>query len=387
MHPILTVLRKEMLDGSRDKRAVMSALLFPILGPALVYFMLTQMINMRADAEDTIVPIAGQEHAPALMQWLREQNVRYKAFDGDARQAIKEKQEELVLIIPENFQERFRTARPAVIEMVIDGSRTDSQATIGRMREIIRRYSGTIASLRLMSRGIAPEIMRTVSIQEIDVASQQQRAAAALNFIPMYIILAAFVSGMGIAIDSTAGERERKSLEPLLINPVERFHIVTGKWLAASMFAALGMVLTAILCIAAMTRVPLEQVGLNFNVTIPQVVIIILATAPLALLATGMQVLFAMFAKSFKDAQSYMGLLVIFPMVPSFLLMFNPVSTKAWMYAVPMLGQHLLLVDLLGNKEIPAIAYFYSAGSCLIFGLGLVVATAHLFKRESIITS
>jgi sodium transport system permease protein len=273
------------------------------------------------------------------------------------------------------------------VELYQDGSRTDSQPTVSRLERLIRRYSAEIAGLRLIARGVSPGVMNVVDVQDIDVASKQQRAATALNFIPMYIILAAFVSGMGIAIDSTAGERERKSLEPLLINPVERFHIVTGKWLAASVFASVGMILTAILCIVAMLHVPLEEVGLQFGVTPMQMATIIFATFPLAFLATSLQLFLGMFAKSFKDAQSYMGLLVILPVAPSIFTLFNPIASQDWMFAVPLLGQQLLLVDLLGGKSIPMIAYFYSAISCLLIGFAIVLMTARLFQRESIITS
>ena len=93
-----------------------------------------------------------------------------------------------------------------------------------------------------------------------------------------------------------------------------------------------------------------------------------------------------MFAKSFKDAQSYIGLLVMLPVIPSMFLLFNPIATRTWMFAVPMLGQQLMLVDLIGAKDIPAIAYLLSAAGCLVTSFALVLVTARLFARESIIT-
>ena len=226
--------------------------------------------------------------------------------------------------------------------------------------------------------------MRVVIAEDIDVASKQQRAVALLNFIPLYIILAAFVSGMGIAVDSTAGERERKTLEPLLINPVERHDIVIGKWLAASIFSSLGVVMTLVLCVAALTQVRLDQIGLNFYITTQQIFLMIIATLPLAFLATSMQMLVGIFAKSFKDAQSYIGLLTMLPMIPMFFLMFNPVATQEWMYAIPLYGQHLLMVEVLGAKAVPNIAYLYSTISGMVMGMALALVTARLFQRETI---
>lgn len=385
MHPVNIVFRKELTDGRRDRRAIFSALLFPILGPGIVYFILSTMVHLKTEAQETVIPIEGIDNAPTLVQWLREQNVQIEAFKGDARRAVKDKREKLVLIIPPDYQARYGQAKPAIVELVHDGSRTDTRETVARLQQLIRGFNARTAGLRLIVRGVIPKVMQVVDVQDMDVASKQQRAASALNFIPMYIILAAFVSGMGVAIDSSAGERERRSLEPLLINPVSRADIVTGKWLAASIFAASGMVLTAVLCITIMLHAHLDEVGLRFTVSGWQMVAMILATFPLAFLATSLQLLLGTFARSFKDAQSYMGLLMIVPAVPALFTLVYPVAEHAWMFAVPMLGQQLLLVDLLGGKAVPAMAYVYSATTCIILAFALVLVTARLIQRESII--
>jgi len=387
MHPIAIVLDKEFRDARRDKRSVMSAFLFPVFAPVMVYFMLTAIIELRVNAQKITIPVQGGEHAPGLIQWLEEKDVSIVDFTGDARAVVKAKDRDVIIIIPENYQQRLAELRSIEIEVVSDGSRTDSQPTVGRVHELLREYNREMASLRLIARGVSPEVMQVVVGRVTDVASKQQRTAAALNFIPLYIILAAFVAGMGIAVDSTAGERERKTLEPLLINPIERYHIVMGKWIASSLFSALGMVMTLVLCVAAMLQVPLDQIGLQFNVTAWQIVLMIVATLPLAFLATSMQMLLGIFAKSFKDAQSYIGFLTLLPVIPSLYMMFNPMATREWMFAIPMLGQHLLLVDVLGGKDVPLIGYVYSAVSCLVLGMVLVLITARFFQKESIISN
>ncbi len=386
MHPVSIVLGKEIRDAARDRRALLTAFLFPVLSPLLVYFMMTAIIELQTDADKMTIPIIGGEHAPALIQWLKEQDVHLEKFSGDAKQAVKDKDKELVVIIPDDFQQRFGELKTVPVEVVSDGSRTDSQPKVRRVHELLRQYNQEIGALRLIARGVSPDVTRVVVSQHVDVASKEQRAATALNFIPMYIILAAFVAGMGIAVDSTAGERERKTLEPLFINPVERYQIVTGKWLAATLFSAIGMALTLVLCVAAMGQVPLAQIGRQCHIGNAQMLSMLLATLPLAFLATSMQLLLGIFAKSFKDAQSYIGLLVLLPMAPSMYMMFNPFMTREWMFAIPMLGQHLLLVDVLGAKEVPLIGYFYSAASCLLLGMALVLITARLFQRESILS-
>ncbi|MCZ6501460.1 MAG: ABC transporter permease [Gammaproteobacteria bacterium] len=387
MHPVTIVFGKEIRDATRDKRALLVAFGFPVLAPVLVYFMMTAIIELKMDAEKITIPIVGAQNAPAFIQWLEEQDVRLEEFSGDAEQAVRDKEQDLVVIIPGNYQRRLNELRTISIEIVSDGSRTASQPTVGRVHNLIRDYNREIASLRLIARGVSPEVMRVVISQTVDVATKQQRTATALNFIPLYIIMAAFVSGMGLAVDSTAGERERKTLESLIINPVERYQIITGKWLAATIFASLGMTLTLLLCIAAMSQVSLDEIGLKFHVTTPQIFLMLIATLPLAFLVTSMQLLLGIFAKSFKDAQSYIGLLTLLPVLSLVYTMFSPIRTEEWMFAIPMLGQHLLLVDVLGAKDVPLIGYFYSAISCLVLGMALVLVTARLFQRESILSN
>lgn len=385
MHPIATVFRKEAVDGLRDKKALMSAMLFPVLGPVLVYVLLNAMINIRASSDELTVPVVGMDNAPFLMQYMRERGVRLEAFDGDAREAVETQDQEFVLIIPDAYQQQHAGGYAAVVELVSDSSRTDAQSSVRRVRGLIRGYSQNIAALRLIARGVSPEVMRVVTVADIEIASKQQIAAQALTFVPMYIILAAFVSGMGIAVDATAGERERSTLEALLIHPVDGVYIVIGKWLAASAFAAFGMLLTLALSLTALSQVPLEQIGLTYSVRAPQIVGMIASTAPLAFLATSMQTLLGIFAKSFKDAQSYIGILVMLPIAPAMFTMFNPVVTKTWMFAIPGLSQHLLLTDVMGGKEPPFIAYVLAAVTTLVLAMLFVSITARLFKREAVL--
>ena len=384
MSAVKAVFLKELRDGIRDRRSVLSAFIFPVMAPILVYGLVTMMAQLRTQAVETVIPVVGIENAPALINWLREKDVKIEAFDGDPETAVREKQKDLVLVIPDNYRERFADIKTAVIEIVNDGSRTDTAATYRRLEYLIRRYSNEIAALRLIARGVSPQVMQVVDTEDIDVASKQQLAVAALNFLPFYIILAAFVSGMGIAVDSTAGERERKTLEPLLINPIQRYDIVFGKWFASSLFSATGMILTLILCVTALLYAPLGDIGLNFHITLEQILLVLFATAPIAFLVTSMQMLLGIFAKSFKDAQSYIGILTMLPVVPFFIMLLNPFATQDWMYAVPMLGQLILITDVLGMKETPDYAYIYSFLTSFILGAGIALVTARLFQRESI---
>jgi sodium transport system permease protein len=219
-----------------------------------------------------------------------------------------------------------------------------------------------------------------------DIASKEQRLISIFNMVPLYIMLAAFIAGMGLSVDSTAGERERKSLEPLLVNPVLRLHLIQGKWLAASFFAAIGMISTMILSLIAMLNAPLEEIGFVFTISIEQIILLILATLPLPFLATSLEMLLGIFAKSFKDAQSYIGLVTLMPTLPFIIHTFNPVPIQDWMYAIPVFGQYLLMTEVLGAVELHWLAYLSSGISCLLLSVLLCMLTSRLLARETVIT-
>ena len=382
-----TVLRKELLDGRRDKRAILSALLFPLGLPLFVYFVLNAIVDISKDLEEIELPIVGAENAPALIDWLEQRGVKLTSVEGDPIEAVKSKSRDLVLVIPEDFQSRFAQSRSASVELINDGSRTSSRAEVNKVRSLLNGYSTEIGALRLVSRGISPEIVRSVTVENIEVASKQQISARALNFIPMYVVMAAFICGMGVAIDSTAGERERSTLEALLLNPVERSAIVIGKWLAASLFAAVGVVLTMATCLLVLQRVPLEEIGLSLHVGTREMVGMLAAVLPLAFMATGLQVLLGTFARSFKDAQSYIGFLILIPVIPGMMSTFYPIKSAGWMNFVPALGQHVLLMDVLGGKAPPIWGFVVAGITALIVGFACVRLTAHLFRKERIVFS
>ena len=380
------VFRKEMLDGLRDRRSLMSVCISALIGPLLVGFMFNRMAERQREAQDIRIPVVGAERAPALIDWLEQQD-GVEIVDGpqDAEEAVRERDEDVVVIIDDEFRKDFSEARPAQVKLVADGSRQTAQPKVRRVRRLIERYSQQIAVLRLIVRGVSPAIATPIRVEDIEVSSSQQRAARLLNFIPLFVVLAAFAGGMQIATDTTAGERERGSLESLLINPVPRESIVIGKWMAAVVFSACSVALTFFLCLGVLQRIPLNEFGIRFAIGPLEILGVLGATLPLALLATGLQIFIATFARSFKEAQSYLGMLIVLPMLPGMLSMLYPLGNQPWMIPIPILGQHVLLADVLGGKT-PELVWFGVAGlSALVAGLVCVYLTTRLFHKEKII--
>ncbi len=396
------VTRKELKDALRDRRALAALLLFPLLGPVMIYFMFNMLIDIAEDAVEVTLPVVGAEYAGDLIDYLQQNGIDIENMNLNSRpasegefysqpqldeisQAIRSRRFDYVLVIPPQFDELIGASRRSNIELHMESTRTTSSPKVSRVSSLIEAWSRETAALRLIVRGINPDIISPVSIVRIDVASQQSRVQSILGMVPFFVIMAAFVCGMGVAVDVTAGERERKSLEPLLVNPVPRYTIVIGKWMAAVLFSATGLVLVMILNFFSLSQVPLEEVGIVFNFGRLEIIGVLVTTLPLALFAPSIQIFVGIFAKSFKDAQAYLSFIMLLPMAPFFFNMFNTQDREFWMNFVPMLGQHMLLTDVV-RGETPEIIDFILAGMSLLFySMIFIFGASQLMKKERII--
>ncbi len=382
----LTVLVKELRDAIRDRRAMSSVLLGVMIGPAIAGFLMNRVADRQRTADDVRIPIVGAQHAPVLVAWLRQQpGVVVVDGPADPEGAVRAEQEYLVAIIPPEFAQRFRSSRPAPIRLVTDGSRNDTRPQVDRVRRLFAQYSGEIGSLRLISRGVSPSVSTPLDIREVEVSTAQQRAGRILSIIPLMVLIAAFTGAMQIATDSTAGERERGSLEALLLNPVPPVALALGKCLAAALVGMLMVTLAASLCGAILLFVPLEEMGIRFRFGAPHMLGMLAAMWPLCLLTAALQACIATLARSFKEAQSYMGILMVLPMLLGLAGALYPLDNQPWMYGVPILGQYVLLTSVIGGHP-PGPWAFAAAAAAAVAGAGVFVRImVSLFTSERVI--
>ena len=382
----LIVVRKELTDALRDRRSVYSVFIGALVGPILVGFMLNRIADQQRGAQEIKVPVVGREHAPILVDWLEQQaGVEIIAGPADPEVAVRERKFEFVLVIPKEFPEKFRASRPAPVQLVSDSTRQSAHAKVQRLRSLLSRFSAETGGLRLIARGVSPAIASVLNVEDVEVSSAQQRAAMIFNMIPMFVVLASFVAGMQIATDSTAGERERGSLEPLLVNPIPRRELVAGKWLAAVAASATGMTATLAITSAVLLSLPLEDLGFRFRFSFFDALLLLTATLPMALIAPAIQMYLASFAKSFKEAQSYMGYLILLPMIPGIAATFYPLGDRPWMAPIPILGQYALSTDIMGGKLPSPLYMILGAVSAAGFAMLFVALTTRLFSKEKII--
>ncbi|HSS07586.1 MAG TPA: ABC transporter permease [Rhodanobacteraceae bacterium] len=263
---VLVVFLKEVRENLRDRRTVLNTLLTgPLLAPVIFALIINGVVARELDkAECPLpVPVIGAEHAPNLVAALKQQSIEIKPAPADPERAVREMDADLVLRIPADFADSWRKGEPAQVELIYDASQRDAQGSVNRLRGALESYSQRNGALRLLARGLAPAMARPVVVADRDQSTAQTRSGTLFAMLPYFFILGAFIGSMALAIDTTAGERERQSLEPLLVNPVSRSTILSGKLAATSAFA-LTSVLLGIVAFSLVGRVlPTEKLGMS----------------------------------------------------------------------------------------------------------------------------
>jgi sodium transport system permease protein len=258
------VFRKEVTDNLRDRRSIISALMSTLIGPVLTVILvivLGKTLFTEALEKPLLLPVVGADKAPRLMEFLQQNNVQIQPAPEDPEEAVRQGDLSLVLVVSDDYAEDFSKGRPAGLQMVVDSSRTSSMPDVERARTLIDAYSSQIGALRLIARGVSPSITHPISTERVDVATPQSQVLVFLNMMPYFIVLVVFTGGMYVIIDATAGERERGSLEPLLINPVLRRNFVLGKLAASFLFAVFAVFINRKQLRAGMTVTISAQAG------------------------------------------------------------------------------------------------------------------------------
>ncbi len=382
---VAVVWAKELTDGLRDRRSLFSALVFPLVGPVLVLVLFRVMAEQQGADEPLRLPVVGADNAPGLVAFLGAHDVEVGDSPADPETAVRTGEAPAVLLIPDDYAERFRDGRPAQLQLLVDNSRNDARTSVRRAHRIIEAYGAKVGSLRLLARGVDPQLAQPVVLADVDLATPKQRAANILNVIPMFVMMAAFIGGMYVATDSTAGERERGSLESLLVNPVARSSLALGKWLATSMLAGASLLLTLVTAGGALARSPLEELGVEISFGALDGLRVAAVMLPVAFLAAGLQLVVATFARSFREAQTYLSVLTLLPMMPGMFLTVAPLQVGDWSRQIPILGQQALLLDVVRGEPLGPADFAVPAMVAVAVGYGCACATAWLLGREKIV--
>jgi sodium transport system permease protein len=396
---IAIVYRKELTEALRDRRTLITTflvplLMIPVLGAGFTGVMSAVIGN--AKKEKPQVMIVGGTDSPALVAALQQYaKIHVIPTAADWRNQIVEKEIRAAVEIPAGFEADLAKGQAGTIKIDIYGGELKSELAAENIDGFLKEYRDDIATERLAANHLPAEMLKPFDLKRQNVASPEKEAGAILGGIIAYVLIIMCLNGaMHPAIDLTAGEKERGTMETILSSPVSRTHLVLGKFL---------LVLTASLITAALLMVSL---GVSFTILqkshtldqmaeegapAPQLTLGIGAIASVFIMAVPLAVLFsagvitiALFAKSHKEAQSYISPLMFVVVIPAVAAMLPGVDLTPKLAIVPLLNVSLLCKELVTGEYHWNYIVLIFASTC-VYAAGALYLAVKMFQRESVL--
>ncbi len=370
------VFRKELVDALRDRRTLLTVFLSSVaMGPLVLVLISTLVsdIEKRADARELIA--VGLDQAPTLRNYLLRQTYTLQVAPPDYEQQLKDsKLGDPVLVVPADFESDLARGEVPVVEIITSSANQRAQSGVGRVSRLIAGFNREQGTLRLAVRGVSPGAMEVVEVDERDLANPASRAAQLTGMLPFLVLMAVLYGALNAALDTTAGERERGSLEPLLMNPAPRLALVIGKWGAVAVVGMLIAVLSSFSFLPGQWLLKSETLAAMFQYGLAEATAFLALLLPLAGALSALLMAIAIRCKSFKEAQANATVVVLGVSLLPMMTLFNQDGEKPWHLWVPALAQSTLMARVLKGEPIhpwdlavPALGSALLAVVCLAY--------------------
>jgi sodium transport system permease protein len=377
---------KELVDALRDRRTLAVVLLSSVaVGPLVLVLISTLVSDIEKRAEARELLVLGQAHAPTLVNYLQRQTFTLREPPPDFEQALQDKRlGEPVIVVPREFEALLARGEAPVVEVMGSSGNSRAQAGMSRALRVLRGFNQEQASLRLFVRGVPGLVLEAVQVEERDLAKPSSRATQLATMVPFFVLMAMLYGALNAALDSTAGERERGSLEPLLMNPGSAMSLVLGKWGAV---AAVGLLIAVLSCFSFLPGQWLlrsETLAAMFRFGPGEALAFIALLAPLAGALAALLMAIAIRCKTFKEAQANATVLVLVVSLLPLMLVFNQDGDKAWHLLVPALAQTTLMSRVLKGEASTAIDVATPTLVCLALTVLCLLFVARSLRRAAV---
>ena len=381
-----TVLLKELRDALRDRRTLLAIVLGSVaLGPLVLVLLSTLVAGIEQRADSREIVAAGIEHAPTLHNYLQRQTYRVSAAPADYEQQLLSKRlGEAVLVIGADFEAELARGESPRIELVLSSADPRAVAGASRLSRLLQGFAQEQATLRLAWRGVAPAALQAVEVDERDLASPAARAAQWAALVPFFVLMAVVYGALHAALDTTAGERERGSLEPLLANPVPPLALVLGKWGAVAAVAMLVALLSCASFLPGQWLLRSETLAAMFRFGVREGAMFLALLLPLAGALSALLMAIAIRCRSVKEAQANATALVLAVSLLPLLNLFGQQGEAPWHLAVPALAQITLMSRVLKGETMAAWELALPLGVCLLSVLLCLVFVARGLRTAAL---
>ena len=386
LQTVLTIFRKEIRDALRDRRTLLTVLVSSVLmGPLVLLAISALVASLESSAELREVVVADLERAPSLKNFFERQTYTVKAAPAGYEALLrKAKLTDAVVVVPEDFEAALVRGDAPIVEIISDSANQRSQASAGRVAALLGGFSRERAILTLALRGVSPDALEPVRVEERDLASTQTRATQITGMLPFFVLMAVLTGALNAALDTTAGERERGSLEPLLMNPAERWLLVLGKWGAV---ASVGMLIAVLACFSFLPGQWLlrsDTLAAMFQYGVREALLFLVVLLPFAAAASALLMAVAIRCKTFKEAQASTTVVMLAASLLPLINVFSLGEESAWYLWVPALAQNVLMTHVLKGEALVAAQLAAPLLVCALLAAGGVWFVARTLRSAAV---
>ncbi|HTA59456.1 MAG TPA: ABC transporter permease [Candidatus Baltobacteraceae bacterium] len=393
------VYRKELTDSLRDRRTLISTLLVPLLLFPLMsvgFIGLAETLETKAKKEIPRVMLLGGADSPQVVNELRSsKKIEVVPATPDWRDKIVNKEIRAAIAVPDGFETSLAQQNPLTVEIYKYEGELKSSISADTIERDLKAYRDKVIEARLEADHVPSSVLTPFRIKQDNVAPPEKVGGAAFGGIIGYmVILLCLTGGMYPAMDLTAGEKERGTMETILSSPISRFDLVMGKFflvLTASLVTAalsvlsMGISFWGIQQLKAfdVTKNP-DATAMQLQIKLPAVLSVFLMALPLAVLFSAGLITISLFAKSYKEAQSYISPLMIVVILPAVAAMLPGVELTAKLALIPILNVSLLCKELVtGTYHWNFIALIFL--STCVYAAGALFLAVKMFQREDVL--
>lgn len=357
---------KEAVDAVRDRRTLFVVLLSSVLlGPLVLVAISGLVATLEARAEQREVVVAGIEHAPGLRNFLERHSCVVRSAPPDYEARLRNATlGDPVVVVPAGFEAALTRGEVAVLELISDSANKQAESGTARVQRLLATYGRERGFVNLALRGVAPEVVEPVDVQERDLANTQTRSAQLTSMLPFFVLMAVLYGALGSALDTTAGERERGSLEPLMMNPTRPAALVLGKWAAVFGVAVLVAMLSCIGFVPAQWLLRSDTLQALFQYGAREAMWFVGLLLPFAAAMSALLMAVAIRCHSVKEAQANASLVVLVVSLLPLVSVFNLGGEAAWHLWLPALGQNTLMTRVLKGEELSLVQWSVPLGVC-----------------------
>ncbi len=386
LQPSVEVFRKEIVDALRDRRTLLVVLLSSVLmGPLVLVALSALVAGSEARAEQRVVLIDGLANAPTLVNFLQRQTFTVKpapvAYEAQLRAATLV---EPVLRVDADFESRLRHGELPSVTIISDSANRRASDSLPQLARLLEAFNRERAGLTLALRGVSPSLLQVIDVEEQDLAGPQTRALQVTGMLPFFVIIAVLYGALNAALDTTAGERERGSLEPLLMTPAPRLALVLGKWAAVASVAVLVAVLSCLSFVPAQWLLHSESLQALFQYGWREALMFVLVLLPLAAALSAVLMAVAIRCRSFKEAQANSTLVVLVVSLLPLVAIFNPAGESRWHLWMPALAQHTLMTRVLKGEPLDLVQTLIPVGVALALAVGGLLLLGRVLRHAAV---